>query len=333
MSQAQQQTLSKYRELLRVNGAAHLLRVARQRGLFAALTPGQRTLPELAKHCGFTESLTHQWLTALSAIGVIEQYGEDYALAPVVRLLDESNSDLHDGWWALLDQPPASEAAQSALELRYLREAAATQWTQTGVAVQLAEVLEIGQERRGPRVLDLGCGAAVWSTAMAYRDPEIEVWAVGDDADLGLASQTAASVNLGSRFHPLIGDPLTIALPDHAFDLVMFAGQLRVRNDQQVVAQLKRARQAATHNGELVIVDQFLGPPPPALGASLEALRLQLATSGGTVRSPAAMEDLALAAGWTNCQFVFLTASTQDWGALVARAASCTRKPSNAPDR
>jgi SAM-dependent methyltransferase len=319
MSQAQQQTLSKYRELLRLNGAAHVLRIARQRGILAALTPGQRTLPEIARQCGIDEPLMAHLLATLVAMGVLEQYGDDFALAQVVRLLDESNADFHDGWWSLLDQPPVNPEGQADWERRYQRAAAATQWTETAVAVQLAEVLEIGQERCGLNVLDLGCGAAVWSTAMAYRDPDLQIWAVGPAADLVLAQQTADSVGLGERFRTLEGNPLSVALPLHEFDLVLLAGQLRVWDDATAIAQLRRAQQAARTGGELLIVDQFQAPPPLALGATLEALRLHIATRGGTIRSPAAMEDLAHAAGWSECRFAFLTASTLDWGALVAR--------------
>src|SRR5690606_20768481 len=122
----------------------------------------------------------------------------------------------------------------------YLHALAATQWVHTPAAMQAAEILDIGgtpttdPESDGElilstpplRILDLGCGSAVWSCAMAFRDPGAAVLAVDEEAALVAARSTARSIQLGERFETLAGQPEEVALPTADFDLVLVAQRL-----------------------------------------------------------------------------------------------------------
>lgn len=318
---AQQQTLQQYRDLMRLNASSHVLRAAREVGLLDELAAGQRTLPQLIEACQLHRPVAQRLVDCLVSMDVLQQYRDDYALAPVAQLLCQYDRDLGDSIWQQLDQRlQAGEGEPPGGDTRAFHDhTAATQWIHTADAMQAAEMLQIGTARKDLRILDLGCGSGVWSAAIAYRDPGARVTAVDRAEPLVAATTTAQSIDLADRWEAYQADPLSGSLPAGPFDLVVLAGRIRAEADSAVQLLIDRARTALAAGGELLIVDLFDSGGRPTLSEALEALRVELQTPAGRVRTAMEVEGWLLERGFEDCQFSYLNAGPLNLGALLAR--------------
>lgn len=321
---SQERTLDHYQELMTINAASHVLRSGRELGVFEQLAGGQKTLEQLSDLCGVRADRLSLLLRSLRAIGILETYHDDYALSSTARLLCQYDGDLGDHTWNQLThamRTPAVDPGVSADLPRDRDDAiAATQWVHTPAAMQAAEILNLGPEGDWPgpkRLLDLGCGSAVWSCAMAHRDPEITITAIDSPAAIASAAATAASIQLADRFETIPGDVLQTPLGDETFDIVLLAQRLHSLVPAQIDVVLGRAAAATRPGGKVIVIDAFNGSHAPSLSESLEALRL-------AIQSPAAdVPDIAVAkarmerAGLDSIQFTYIAASRIGLGMIV----------------
>ncbi|WP_404305079.1 class I SAM-dependent methyltransferase [Neorhodopirellula lusitana] len=324
----QDRTLDHYQELMTINATSHVLRAGRQIGLFDELGKGQKTLEQLAEALGVSGSRLSLLIDTLIAIGIIERYQEDLALSATARLLCQYDADLDDSTWEQLADtiranPPASaDSVDAAVPQQRFDSIAATQWVHTPAAMQAAEILDFGpgEEAAEPvsqSLLDLGCGSAVWSCAMAFRDPGLHITAIDTPAALVAAEATASSIGLDDRFETQPGDLLTSPLPDNTFDWVVIAQRLHSLSPEQIEVVLARAYAALRQDGTLVVIDSFGGPNQPSLAESLEVLRVQVQTEYGAVpKLPIAQARMAKA-GYENVQFTFIAASRLGLGLMT----------------
>jgi len=331
MSQ-QDRTLDRYQELMQINAASHVLRTARQIGLFEALRSGQKTADQLVELLKLDRTGLDLLLDCLIAMNVIERYEDDHALAPVMQLLCQYDGDLGDASWQRLSAVVRGEFA-SAPNRTYLDSLAATQWVHTPAAMQAAEMLDMGGET-GPmgqladdgstmplRILDLGCGSAVWSCAMAYRDGQASILAVDDESALAAAQSTARAIQLADRFETRSGDPETIELTGQEFDMVMIAQRLHTTTEAGRGLLIDKAYNALVPGGRLVLVDLFRGPTKPRLTETIEALRVHAGTGGSGEARMQLIEDLQSqlkSRGLVDTRFTFIEASRVNFGMMVA---------------
>ncbi len=332
MATAQERTLSQYHGLMRVNASAHLLRVGRHVGLIGELRKGQRTAEQLGELLEWSPHSATLLIDGLIAIGVIEQYGEDYALSRAGHLLCQYDEDLGDAMWDRLGDvvrggDPRKEH-DDGLHYEYL---AATQWSHTASAMQAAEMLDVGQggEFSNLRILDLGCGSGVWSCAIAHRDPESCVVAVDTAASLEAARVTAESIEIADRFETIEANPIEVELKPDEFDLVLIAQRLSCLDAKAGQKLLNKAVAATKPGGRVVVIDLYRGPTKPNLVECIEALKLDLGTRGGRMRSLEEVQADLREAGLTGVQFSFLAASEIHLGlALGTKAPAAGGKKS-----
>ncbi|MEL6104656.1 MAG: class I SAM-dependent methyltransferase [Planctomycetota bacterium] len=308
-------TLDQYQEWMLTNAASHVMRAARQLGVVACLRERQHTLEDLGSKLSINQEKLLSLMDALVAIGFVEQYEHDYALARAGHLLCQDDEDLGDGRWARLsDRLRGGDAATEAYQHRL----AATQWIHTSAAMQAAEILDIGgaSEPRGLRILDLGCGSAVWSCAMAHRDADSTVVAIDTAKALSRARQMADSIGMGERFATIESAPEVATLASQSFDLVVIAQQLSCRDDDDAARLLERAYESLNVGGRLVAPDFYAGPSRPGLNEATAALALSLETDG-RARTLPEVRQMFVAAGLSSVQFTFLAASREGLGMAV----------------
>lgn len=313
---AQDLTLDRYHALMQTNAEAQLVRQARDIGVFDALQQGQLTQEQIVERLGTEPRLTGLLLDSLVALHVLERYGDDYALSAVMRLLCLHDRTLGDDAWGALGSRLRGEETVAADQ--FLDAATATQWVHTGAAKQAAEILDIAGDRAGRRILDLGCGSAVWSCAMAFADPTAMVTVVDTPARLAAARRTIDSIGLGDRFRVLEGDPHTLPLESGSYDMVVMAGRLSAEPPERDPEIFRRVEGALSEGGELAVIDLFRGPTGPNLTEAVEALRLAVSTPEGHIRDAESMRKSLLSHGFGACQFAFLAASRQGFGLLLA---------------
>jgi SAM-dependent methyltransferase len=322
---AQDRTLDQYHELMQINAVSHILRAARELGLLQQLAQGQQTAEQLRESLKLRQDAIHLLLDALRSIGIIERYGDDYALSTAARLLCQYDADLGDNYWERLKNhlntpEPADSDRHSGLH-RHYNAIAATQWIHTPAAMQAAEILDLANLTADHvRLLDLGCGSGVWSCAMAYTNPAIHVTFVDEPAALVAAKATADSINLQGRYETLEGDPFTVGLgPDCAYDWVLLGQRLHALDDMQGDRLLEIAASQLRPQGRLVVIDLFRGPAKPDLSESVEALKLMLQTPSGQMRSLEGTQQRLKRVGFDEIQCTFLANSRVNLGLVVGR--------------
>lgn len=317
------QTIQQYQTWMQTNGAAHLMRAARQSGITPKLREKQHTLEQLCESLSINPVTTALLLDGLIAIGFVERYEDDFALARAGHLLCQYDDDLGDSRWETLTGRLKADTArpESNGHLEYRSRLAATQWIHTAAAMQAAEILDIGgaDGPAGIRILDLGCGSAVWSCAMAHRDVGATVVAVDLAASIRAARSTADSIELGDRFKSIESDPLLATVGENNFDLVVLPELLSGYSDTQVTDLLAKAAAAVTPGGRVAAPDFYVGPGRAGLKESLNRLSIHLATPAGRVRELRECQQMFLAAGLGSIQFTYLAASEAGLGMIVAQ--------------
>jgi len=347
MTSAQEQTVATYHQLMQINAMSHFLRAAREVGLLDQLRQRQHTLEELCDALSLQKDGTRLLADALVAMGVIERYGDDLALSRAAQLLCQYDQDFGDATWRGLTESLREGISPGAWSesQRYFEHQAATQWTHTPAAIQAAEVLDVGGDGQGgTRILDLGCGSAVWSLAMGHRDQQAQVTAIDHAGPIQAARSTAASIDMSDRFETLVGDPLEIELPSESFDLALLAQRISGLDDSTAVAWIHRAVAAIKPGGRVAIIDSFRGPGEadkgpvestqepsneaaatddrdayarPSMPESVEALRVHVRTVGGRLRTLRQAQRLLIQAGLHQVQFAYLSASRLNLGIAV----------------
>ncbi|QDT61996.1 hypothetical protein SV7mr_45370 [Stieleria bergensis] len=314
-------TIQQYQNWMQINAASHLLRAARQCGLIELLQQGQQTLEQVCDRLSLDPESAEPYLACLTSIGIVEQYGEDYALARAGHLLCQYDQDLGDARWENLGekmQPRQPEPDPGKLA-QYRSRLAATQWIHTSAALQAAEILDVANPKHAEwRLLDLGCGAGVWSCAIAHQVPGSTVLAVDQAELLQSAQETANSIELGERYETLAENPITAELPGDAFDLAVLPQLVSCLDDQTAAGLLKSVFAALKAGGRVAIPDLYVGPAKAGLKESLGRLEVSVCTPHGKVRDLRDCDKLLRDAGFTGIQFSYLVASEQGLGMLVA---------------
>lgn len=314
---AQDRTLDQYQEWMNINAVANLIRSSRELGIFECLREGQKTVEQLSETLSLDQRRLKLLLDAVVAIGIIEQYQEDYALSQAARLLCQYDNDLGDSQWAGLAEFVRGSARKEDDLGRYDHDAA-TQWIHTAAAMQAAEILDLGgaDADENISILDLGCGSGVWSCAMAHRDQSATVTMVDHAGALEAALHTVKSISIDDRVTTIEGDPAEVDLPGD-FDLVLLAQRLHVLSPGDSDRQLTRAIAAAKSGGKVVVIDEFRLPSRPNLIESIQAMNLELTTSGGGIRTLEDSKEQMERNGLKEIQFTFLAASRAHLGLAV----------------
>lgn len=332
MSQAQIRSLEKYIALMDMNASAHAFRAGVELGIFEVLKSGQKNAEQIAEACGLKGEPAEILLETLCRLEVLERYGDDYALAQVMRLLPDEFADLGDRYWRHLADFVRSgrsipkEHGPNHDDTDFPNEAIASEWMLTPSAIDLIHVLDIGKSRVGLNVLELSAGSAIWSLTLAHRDPAAKITIVDYPELIQNAQSHAQSVGVADRLTAIAGDYRTVELPAAAYDLVILANVLHQASDAENAATLRRGFEALKPNGELAVIDVFPDQKGGELHYELFRLNVALRTEGGRVYSPQQVTRMIADAGFTQARFAHLPSPPLVRGLLLAERPSATPK-------
>lgn len=322
-----QQALETYLGISCQNGAAHVFRAATELGIFEALAEGQKEAPQVAEACQASVEPVRLMLDVLCSLTVIEKYGDDYALAPVMHLVTERDRFMGDEYWKQLADRARREqgAATNGMPPSEERDAAfrtttaSTQWIHTPAALTVAKTLEIGTKRRQLSILDLGATTGVWSLTMLHHDRASRATVIDSTEVLATAARMADDIGVADRMEAIAGDYRTAELLPGHYDLVVAANLLHLEKEEGCNRLLKRSYDALKPGGELVVVDLFEGQIEGDLYRTLFALELFLRTSAGRLRTIVDVEQLVVAAGFDSPTFALIPDPPAARGVLLAR--------------
>lgn len=317
MSDSQKQTIARYQSFLQAMSLSASLDAAMKSGVLDALRDGQKDLEALALACDCDAGALERLLQVMIAIGAVERYEDDFALSQAVRLIARQDADLGKGIWQELPAFLSGQTARVDAIADYRRRVTTRQWSHTAAAVQAANVLDIGVALRALNVLELGGGAGVWSAAMAYRDPKLQVTVVDSAQMLAQCRATYASVDLLHRWTAIEDDYRSWSTQLGQFDLVILPEVLQLEQDADAVILLGRAADALRAGGQVVVLETLRESDGPLVTLATQSLEIAIAT-GGRQRSAREIQQLLRGAGFGDAQWGWLTASTHGIGLIVA---------------
>lgn len=327
MSSAPLRALESFVRLNNTAAISHIVRASIETGVLESLRQQQQTLEEMAEASGISPERLVLILNSLRSIGIVEQYGEHYALAQVGHMVPVELADLGDRYWRHLNRwivegVSIPENDQSTLdESDFERERFANEWLQTPSALALAEKLGVGSDRTALDILDIDCGSAVFSLTLCYQDDQSRL--VGYDSSFGIerAKQTVEGISAFDRVE-LITDEAegrSYELPQGPFDLILFGNAAHSMPFERVSEVVEKAVKVLKPGGELILIDVFPGQPRGELTRSLYELQLALRYPQGQIHTREALEEVLAEKGLEVGEFISLEAPPWLYGAIVAK--------------
>ena len=192
-------------------------------------------------------------------------------------------------------------------------------WMLTTAAEEAAQLLGIGDQRRGLRILDVGAGSAVWSLAMLRRDRSSTVTALDWPEVLTVAQHQAKALQLEAQLRVLAGDFHHIQLPEKAFDIAILANITHLETTEQNQRLFKKVYHALDAHGEAIVIDVFPGSAEGDLTRVLYRLGLALRTEHGQTYSDKELSRQLREAGFISSALKLLQSPPYILGMLVAR--------------
>ena len=314
------QTVDDYVQLQHTIAAYHVLRTAMRLGVINELKSGQKTAAQIAERLQLDWPATEMLLLALCETGLVENYGDDYALSQIGHLMTDPFS-LDDQHWDQLEQLVRMGSDKFGAAMG--RAAAANriqsqQWLEAPAALDAAEVLDFGRSRRAFRVLEIGGGSAVVSTALAHRDPD-SLFAVMDrPSELERARQTATSVELENQFEFIEGDPWHPQIEPSTYDLMIVSGQYHFLPESLGPEWVKALAVGLKPGGELAVIDWFGGQPKGFRSMVYYQLEMGLRVPGTKLNRPQLLREWMQAAGLSHVRFAHLPSPPHVWGLVLA---------------
>lgn len=327
MSDSQLKTIDLFCSSINQPALTAAINTALRLGLIDALRSGQKTSEELARICGIHHHAVPALMCLLKNVGIVEQFAEYYALSQAAQLAPQSLWAILFDQWTHLEaalrcdpETPATEfeRLQTAERNRqqFMTSRAMRQWTSTPAAIKAAEALDIADQRRSLHILDLGCGAAVYSMTLAHRDTGCIVRLVDDASGLVRARATVENLELEARVSFVQRDDLNITGHDGAFDLVIFGDHIHFWTPDELLALLTTAHRVLGPGGELAVIDVFPGQERGIQAFSEFQLQALIGT-GNALVTPEQLSDLMTQVGFSQIQFTHLPAPPWTHGLML----------------
>ena len=330
MSSLQQKTLEDFIELQNRNALTHAIRAAVELGVIGALREGQRTAEQLATELEVYPEALKRLLDVVLGSRLIEKYGDDYALAPIARLIPDRFYDFGDEHWKHLTLSVKTGAPLPICDevpltdLDYIVNKASEEWTLTPTALTVAKALDMGKTRRAARILEIGCGSAIFSATLAHSDPDSVISLLDNPIGLKRAQQTVESIGLGHKVSYIEANSIdsldTIPqLEGETFDLVIAAGKIHRMTAGECERLFAQVFDLVKPDREFAVIDVFPGQEKGDLQRSIFALELGLRTSRGRLHDPMRLEESLKKVGFDQIQFAHLPAPPYYWGLVLAQ--------------
>lgn len=322
MTNSQKKTIEIYQKLVHANAMTQTYMLARKLGIFEQLVEGQKTAEQIAQDLDLANHPTMLLLDQLCETGFVEKYGDDYALSVLGQMLPAELSDLGNRYWSQLENWVRNEnriedANTLIDETDYGLESMAFEWMATPNALDLIEILNVGKSRKGMRVIELACGSAVFSSAMAYHDPEMKICLVDNASNLEKARKTTVSIQVDPRCQYAEADPVVFESNFQA-DLVLIANRLPQFDEAGLKKILKNAAGLLNKKGEIVIIDEFCETSDVMFSHRTHAILTELRTPRGQQTSRKKMTDLLHECGFVDVMYSDLKSPPATKGVIVA---------------
>jgi len=242
-----------------------------QLGLFSHLAAGRTTIKSLARATGATERGLRMLLDGLTALELLGKRNGEYLLTPTAaRFLVKESPDymgaamegdaVWKAWGGLTEavrsgRPTHRMEQQPGAEAFYPQLVKALHVLNLDLARRAAEALGAGTTHRGLRVVDVGCGSAVWSIAIAESDPDAHVTAQDFPGLLDVTRDYLRRHGVEDRYDFLPGDLKEVDFGESKYDLALLGHIIHTEGERSSKDLLRRLHRALRPGGRVAIVD------------------------------------------------------------------------------
>ena len=318
MSDFQDRTIQELYKLKRRGAQWHAMRAAGEVGIFGQLDSGQKTAKQLADALSLNEEAVGRLMKVLVQTEMVEQYGDEYALTTLGNLIPVAMRDFAaESWERLANHLRTGESID---DPKWNVEVDAREWTMTPAAINAMKCLDIGNTRKGLRILDVGCGSGVFGVALAHRDPTTRLTFLDTANQLKRAKETMESVGIEAEVLWAECDPATeleMFEANDPFDLIFVANRVHKMSVIEQEAMYIKLHSLLKPEGELVLIDVFAGQENGEEDVAIFGLESGLRTGGKECDAPR-IEYSLKASGFRQVQFAWLPCEPHLYGLMLA---------------
>lgn len=328
MSNPQVQAIEDYQRLRNRNAQTQAIRTAVKLGIIQQLRQGQRTSIQLAEATGCKTQVVELLMAILITTELVDMYDQDYALSQIGKLIPDQFLDFGDDFW---DQLPNfvktgvsihNDPEIDKTEFDFVIQKATEEWMQTPIALDAAQVLGIGEHRKGQKVLEVACGSAIFGATIAHKDPSSQVVLLDTPEGLQRAQKTIESVGLEGKVTTVevndLNDMIGADVEPNSFDVVLATNFLHPRSPEACRAFFQSVNAWLTQTGELVLVDIFPGQEEGDLSRVVVEMELALRTGAGQLHDPNLLKEMLKECGFSHVQYAHLPSTPHIYGLLLA---------------
>jgi ubiquinone/menaquinone biosynthesis C-methylase UbiE len=301
-------------------GAARVLAVGVQFGVFTHIAAGQTAVAEIARSAQASERGIRMLLNALVSLQFLTKAQDTYALTPVaaeflVRERPFYLGQIMEGDWMWESWGHLADAVRTGQSFRHVDSTPAAAEPFFRAYIPMLYVVNLPGARRaaqvlvghgvpaeGLRVLEIGCGSAVWSIAIAEAaGPTTRVTAQDFPGVLELTREYVRRHGVEQQYDFLPGDQRQVPLGTDQFDLAILARYVHELAAPAACDLFRRVFVALKRGGRIAVADlmpnnERTAPPGPLLFA----LRMLLHTAEGDAYTPAEYTRWLESVGFTD---------------------------------
>ncbi len=254
-------------------GNSQILNAALEYKLFTVIHQGQQTPEEIARHAGTDPRATRIVLDGLIALALVEKRQDRYRLTPISEsFLVEGQSSyigefrhvifsLWDGM-AHLKETLKTGKPYGRLDTHGKLEA----WEKIVVGIlpivrpvaeTLCDLLQIGTEKKGSRVLDIAGGSSIFGMTILSRDPSSEVTQLDWPNVNAVARRLNRERGLEGKIRFLDGEFRTQPVEENHYDLIIASNFCRFESPQGNRELFQKVYRALRPGG-LFVINDFL---------------------------------------------------------------------------
>lgn len=282
-------------ENLEIWSAVYAAGAARELGLLAVLADGDASAQEVADRCNIDVRGCQVILDVLASHGYIEALpGQLFRVAGELAKFGQAFQGLADrlrGGAPKVGYDQIAGAASNYPELV------------AGLGRIYGDLPQrMAAELPATKVLDMGAGSGVWSSAIAKAHANCQVTALDLPQVLVTTRGCVAEQGLSDRYDFLAGDFFEIPLEPATYDLVVVAQVFHLFGEAKIRQLLARAYATLMPGGQIAIIDQLRGDMARSKCLSGRELSLFARTSEGRLHAFSSYAGWLREAGFSQCR-------------------------------
>ena len=262
------------RPLMRILGDfanSQILDAALEYDFFTIIDKGFHTADEIAREAGTDARATRIVLDTLPALSLLEKHDGKYALTPTAEIFLVKGKPSYVGdfrhvalalWDGMANLKQTLKTGKPLSRMDTNTELAVWEKLVLGIIViaepaakALCDILKIGTERRGMRVLDIAGGSSIFGMTILSRDPAAQVTQLDWPNVNAVARKANKERGLEGKIRFIDGDHHTAAIESNHYDLVLASNFCRFESPKGNQELFAKAYGALKPGGQFVVND------------------------------------------------------------------------------